>query len=70
MAEVSASGLTDDDCHALSRQLRGEMDHLDGAAWQAAQDLREDCRVARLHNDMGARIRIAAAINVRAKGAQ
>lgn len=56
-------GLTDDDLRAFSRQLRAEMDDLDGAAWQAAQDLRDECRRAREHNDLTARIRVAAAIN-------
>lgn len=60
---VAPDDLTDEDLRAFSRQLRAEMDSLDGAAWQAAQDLRDECRRAREYNDPTARIRVATAIN-------
>jgi hypothetical protein len=65
--EVTAEMLTDDDFIAFGRKLRSDIDGLDGAAWQAAQDLRDDCRRARVNNDLDAKIRVAAAINARAK---
>lgn len=57
--------LTDDDFRAFSRQLREEMDHLDGREWQDAQDLRYECYRGMVHNSLTARIRVAAAINAR-----
>jgi hypothetical protein len=65
MGKVSPVALTDDDFCAFSRQLRQEMDHLDGREWQDAQDLRDECRHGRIHNSLTARIRVAAALNAR-----
>jgi hypothetical protein len=65
MGKVSPVALTDDDFCAFSRQLRQEMDHLDGREWQDAQDLRDECRRGRIHNSLTARIRVAAALNAR-----
>jgi hypothetical protein len=65
MDTVSPADLTDDDFLAFSRQLRQEMDHLDGREWQEAQDLRDECHRGRVHNSLTARIRVARALNAR-----
>lgn len=62
---IRPSDLTDEDFIEFSRSLRREMDALDGAAWQNAQDLRDDCRIGRLHNNQECRRRVAEAINAR-----
>lgn len=62
---IKPMDLTDDDFRAFSRQLRAEMDHLDGAAWQDAQDLRDECYRGRVYNCLTARIRVAMAIRRR-----
>lgn len=62
---VKPDALGDQDFLQLSRELLVEMDSLDGAAWQAAQDLREDCHTARVFNSPRARARVADAINAR-----
>lgn len=64
MSTVSPTMLTDDDFCTFSRQLRQEMDHLDGREWQDAQDLRDECYRGRIYNSLTARIRVAVALNV------
>lgn len=63
--DATAESLGDIDFMDFSSKLRTEMDHLDSADWQAAEDLRQDCRIARVYNNADARKRVAAAINAR-----
>ncbi len=64
--ERAASALGDLDFISLSHVLRSEMAGLDGAAWQAAEDLRQDCYYARMHDHRDARRRVAIALRARA----
>lgn len=66
---VRPEDLTDMDFLEFSRLLRHEMDSLDGAAWQDAQDLRDECRRGRVYNSYYARRCVADAINARSASA-
>jgi hypothetical protein len=55
--------LGDQDFIDFARKLRSEMIDLDGAQWQTAEDLRQDCYLARVQNDQAARLRVTNAIN-------
>ena len=63
------------DCRGLPSAVsdaegrRGSLIDLDGAEWQAAWDLRQECRRARIYNSGSARSAVAAAINARAQRA-
>lgn len=63
--EVTAETPTDEDFRRLRVELLREMQGLDGAAWQAARDLYDECRRGRVYNSMSAREQVAAAINAR-----
>ncbi len=64
--ERAASALGDLDFIGLSNMLCSEMAGLDGAAWQAAEDLRQDCYYARMHDHQDARRMVAIALRARA----
>ena len=64
--EREASAMGDLDFIGLSNMLSSEMAGLGGAAWQAAEDLRQDCYYARAHDHRDARQRVAIALRARA----